>query len=209
MENDGERLKRAVEDYADANGVSISQIADMMGLNRVTVYNHFRSKTIRRKTKLQYTKAIGIDWNTGPAEKIDQDPDGKVIPFIDAEVFATISPAMQDVVALRPETFVNIPMFSKGEFAVQVTGHSMKGCLNHGDWIVIRRITNKNFIVFGECYLVVTKSDNLKTVKFLNEHEDESKLWLSAYNSEQFRSQPIDKSEILEIYKVEGSLRRF
>lgn len=132
----------------------------------------------------------------------------KKIPFYDVEVFATISPAMSDVVALKPSAFINIPMFSQGEYALQVTGHSMKGLINHGDWIVVKRITNRNSIIYGEPYLVVTKSDNLKTVKFVKPSEDDDdSLCLIPYNIEQFDPQDIKKEEILEMYRVIGLFR--
>lgn len=206
---DGEILKRELKRL----NLGATEVAKALDISRNTVYAHQKSKSITVSIKEQYAKLFGVDWasyrpkgvhiiNEGMAEY------GRSIPAFDTEVFATISPAMSDVVALKPETFINIPMFSRGEYAVQVTGNSMKGAINHGDWIVIRRIRNKDFIVYGEAYLLVTKSDHIKTVKYLNEHEDKSLLWLSPHNSEQFTSQEIDKQEILELYKVEGVLRR-
>lgn len=44
-------------------------------------------------------------------KQIHPDPNGKEIPYYETEVFATISPAMGDVVALKPDTFIRIPMF--------------------------------------------------------------------------------------------------
>ena len=132
---------------------------------------------------------------------------GRKIPFFNTEVFATISPAMADVVALKPDTFIRIPIFAQGEFALQVTGNSMKGIINHGDWIVVKRITNKEAIIYGEVFLIVTKSDNLKTVKYIKEHENSDYLWLIPYNIEQFQPQTIRKEEILELYIVSGLFR--
>ena len=133
---------------------------------------------------------------------------GKKIPFYDVDVYATISPAMSDMVTLRPSTFINIPMFSQGEYAVQVTGHSMKGYINHGDWIVVKRIINRDAIIYGEPYLVVTKTDNLKTVKFVKpSQEDPDSLCLIPYNIEQFEEQDLPKDEILELYRVVGLFR--
>jgi len=139
---------------------------------------------------------------------IHEDPNGKAIPFYDLEVYATISPAMSDVVALKPAAFINIPMFSQGEYALQVTGHSMKGLINHGDWIVVKRITNRDAVIFGEPYLIVTKSDNLKTVKFLKASQDDpGNFCLVPYNIEQFEEQDIKKEEVLELYRVVGLFR--
>lgn len=53
-----------------------------------------------------YNKEISI---------INGDPNGKDIPAFQGHAFATISPAMGDVVTLRPDTFIRIPMFSQGQ----------------------------------------------------------------------------------------------
>jgi SOS-response transcriptional repressor LexA len=138
---------------------------------------------------------------------IPHDPMGKSIPFYDTDVYATIIPSMSDVVAMKPSAFINIPMFSQGEYAVPVTGHSMKGYINHGDWVVIKKITNHESIMYGEAHLIVTKSDNLKTVKFLKPSKNPEKLTLVPYNIEQFEPHEIRKDDVIEIYRVIGSFR--
>lgn len=136
--------------------------------------------------------------------QIHPDPNGRDIPYFETEVFATISPAMGDVVALKPDAFIKIPMFSQGQFALSVTGNSMKGFINHGDWVVIRQITDREEIIYGEPHLIVTKADNIKTVKFLKEGDTTDKFWLVPYNVEQFEPQQIKKSSVLELYRVIG-----
>jgi hypothetical protein len=138
---------------------------------------------------------------------IPHDPNGKSIPFYDTDVYATIIPSMSDVVAMKPSAFINIPMFNQGEYAVPVTGHSMKGYINHGDWVVIKKITNHESIMYGEAHLIVTKSDNLKTVKFLKPSKNPEKLTLVPYNIEQFEPHEIRKDDVIEIYRVIGSFR--
>ncbi|MBK7219789.1 MAG: S24 family peptidase [Saprospiraceae bacterium] len=109
---------------------------------------------------------------------------------------------MSDLITLRKSTFINIPMFSQGEYAIQVSGHSMNGFINHGDWIVVKRITNRDAIIYGEPYLVVTKTDNLKTVKFVKPSQtDPESLTLIPYNTDQFEEQDMPKDEILELYR--------
>lgn len=138
---------------------------------------------------------------------INSDPKGKKIPYFEGQAFATISPSMADVVALRPDTFIHIPMFSQGEFALQITGHSMRPYISHGDFVVVKRIMNREAIIYDEPYMIVTKEDNLKTVKFVKEHKDKKRLWLVPYNIEQFNEQSIMKEDILEMYRVVGLFR--
>lgn len=116
---------------------------------------------------------------------------------------------MSDMVTMKPTAFVSIPLFNQGEAAVQVTGNSMKGVINHGDWIVVKKINNVRELIYGEAYLIVTREDNLKTVKYLCEDEEspEEYFYLSPYNIEQFRGQRIRKDDIIEIHKVVGLFR--
>lgn len=140
-------------------------------------------------------------------KSINKSEEKKSVPFYDTEVFATISPAMSDVVTMKPSTFVQIPIFSQGEMAFQATGHSMKGYINHGDWIICKRIIETRDIIYGEAYFIVTKTDKIKTVKFLKKGNSEDTFLLLPYNVAQFEPQEIYKDSILEIYKVIGLFR--
>lgn len=131
----------------------------------------------------------------------------KKVPYIGQEISATASMAMSDAMPINTDTYVRLPMFTRAEYILPVRGHSMKGYIDHGDFIAVRRITNIELIIYGEPYVIITRETNMRTVKFVNMHEDESKLWLSPYNTEQFNSQPILKTDILEMYVVLGKLK--
>lgn len=150
---------------------------------------------------------IGEKYLIRPISEIRPDPNGKQIPVLDLDIYATITPSLSDVVALKPAAFISIPMFSQGEYAIQVTGHSMKGYINHGDWIIIKRITNRASLIYGEPHLVVTKADNIKTVKFIKQADTEENLTLVPYNIEQFDPQDISKDDVQEIWRVIGLFR--
>jgi phage repressor protein C with HTH and peptisase S24 domain len=143
-----------------------------------------------------------------PLPVLERDENGRDVPFYDFDVYATISPVLTDYISMTPAVLTKIPMFASADGAVQVKGHSMKGYINHGDWIVIKRITNRDMIIYGEPYLVVTKSDHHKTVKFIKQcYDDDDMLSLVPYNIEQFDPQNIPKDEILEMYAVIGLFR--
>jgi SOS-response transcriptional repressor LexA len=201
-------------------GVSVSEMARRLDLSRAAINNYSNTETFQDDVLDRILQALGLDkeyFLNYKIKKIDntkkeiktipEDPNGKKIPFA-GDVYATISEAMADVVAYGPQTFVNIPIFSQGEFALQASGHSMKGYINQGDWIVVKRINNRNALIYGECYVVVTKGDNLKTVKFVKQHKDDDKLLLVPYNTEQFEAQSIAKEDVIEIYSVVGLFRK-
>lgn len=188
-----------------------TDLAEAVGVTIKTIRNWEKGVTTPKYDQvIAMNKVFGEDLsNPKPLQYLEEPQENyKTIPVSNQSVYATISPAMSDMTTLQPDTFIRIPMFSRGEFAVQVTGHSMKGYINNGDWAVIRKMNDPNRIIYGECYLIVTRANNLHTVKFLNEHEDTDLLWLSAYNSEQFNSQSIEKTDILELYQVIGRFSR-
>jgi len=132
----------------------------------------------------------------------------KQVPLVKTEITATASSAMADVVTVKPDTFVNMPLLSRAEFVCVAQGNSMKGYINNGDYVAVRRIWNPDRIIYGECYVIITKESMQRTIKFVNENKDNKKLlWLSPYNVEQFQSQSIEKEDILEMYQVVGVVR--
>lgn len=155
-----------IEEMRRMRRITMEALADTIGISRRTYLNWLESGIIPDKHYKKAAEAVGIaytdlmvnehkaPYNSLPT--IPADPNGKEIPFFDVEVFATISPAMGDVVALRPDTFIRIPMFSQGQFAVQVTGHSMKPYISHADWVVIRKITDRSEIIYGEPFCCAT-----------------------------------------------------
>lgn len=195
-----------IKEYRIKRGWTQTKLAERLGVTKSMISqvgNGVLPVPLLWESKLKLSDDL---YNKELPEIKESEPSRK-IP-VAGDVYATISEAMQDVVAYGPQTFVNIPIFSQGEFALQASGHSMKGYINQGDWIVVKRITNRDAIIYGECYVVVTKGDNLKTVKFIKEHKDLKKLWLVPYNIEQFEPQSLLKDDIIEIYSVVGLFRK-
>lgn len=219
-----------IEELARLKGLNRKDLADITGVSYRTLTNAIANDTDLGIENLKKVITAFPEWDKDyilfgneshisrvedqrseyrQLRTINEDPEGKDIPFVDGEFFATISPAMEDVITLKRDTFVRIPMFSRGEFAIQVTGNSMKGYINHGDWIIIRKLERLDKIIYGEVYVVVSKYDNHRTIKFIKEDQDDySLLWLVPYNIEQFEPQSIEKEDVLEIYLVIGSFKK-
>ena len=141
---------------------------------------------------------------------IEEAPNGSPATYIGQEISATAEMAMSDAMPLEKGVQVLLPMFSRAEYVLPVHGNSMKGYINSGDFIAVRRITNIDNIIYGEPYVVITRETNMRTVKFVNQNkEDKTSLWLSPYNTEQFDSQSIKKTDIISMYVVLGKIRNF
>jgi len=139
--------------------------------------------------------------------EIKEDTNGRPIPKLDVDVYASIIPSLSDAVTLKPSAFINIPVFSQGELAVGVSGHSMKGLINHGDWVVIKKLTHMSGLVPGEAHLIVTKADNIKTIKFIKKSDKAKHIKLVPYNTEQFDPYDVALDDILEIWRIIGLFR--
>ena len=194
-------LKRPKKEIAEALGVHPSAITQV--LNKKMVMPDRWKNILATKYKVDISA-----YEVKKLTVIEKTDTGKPIAiYEDLDVYGNANPVLTDHITMKPSAFVTIPMFSSGEAAVQVKGHSMKGYINHGDWIVIKRINNKDAIIYGEPYLVVTKSDNLKTVKFVKKGTQKNTLLLCPYNVEQFDDQEIEKEEVHEMYSVVGLFR--
>ena len=105
-----------------------------------------------------------------------------------------------------PATNIVIRGFEKASLWCNVTGHSMEPKINHGDIIALRQCT-LNDIQYGEIYAVVL--DTIRTIKILRRSPDPSKLRFIPINTEDYDEQEFDKSRIMNVFEVIGSISKF
>lgn len=185
---------------------NLSQMAAVINQDRYYLSNAKRGTVTM---SLEDLESIREHFSVKPLDVLmEQAPEyGKKVPFYETDAFATISPSMQGAIPLNEHTYKYIPFFGDSNLVVMVTGQSMKRYINHGDWVGLKRIFDVDRIIPGECYYIITKANNLKTVKFVKKHDDPEYYWLVPYNIEQFNPFAIEKSDILEMYKVNAIIR--
>ena len=105
-----------------------------------------------------------------------------------------------------PATNIVIRGFEKASLWCNVTGHSMEPKINHGDIIALRQCT-LNDIQYGEIYAVVL--DTIRTIKILRRSPDPGKLRFIPINTEDYDEQEFDKSRIVNVFEVIGSISKF
>lgn len=131
----------------------------------------------------------------------------KNIPYYNTEVFATPSPAMEDIQAMQPEFYIPIPYFRDCDFAVRVSGDSMYPKFRHGDIIVCKEIKERDFILAGEVYFIVTKTSGYRCLKYLHYNpENTNTMMMVSHNEKAGPPQPIEKDDILHLYLVRGKI---
>lgn len=126
-------------------------------------------------------------------------------PYYDVDFIGGFDEVFNSQVNI-PATNIVIRGFEKASLWCNVTGHSMEPKINHGDIIALRQCT-LNDIQYGEIYAVVL--DTIHTIKILRRSPDPSKLRFIPINTEDYDEQEFDKSRIMNVFEVIGSISKF
>ena len=126
-------------------------------------------------------------------------------PYYDVDFIGGFDEVFNSQVNI-PATNIVIRGFEKASLWCNVTGHSMEPKINHGDIIALRQCT-LNDIQYGEIYAVVL--DTIRTIKILRRSPDPSKLRFIPINTEDYDEQEFDKSRIMSVFEVIGSISKF
>lgn len=126
-------------------------------------------------------------------------------PYYDVDFIGGFDKVFNSQVNI-PATNIVIRGFEKASLWCNVTGHSMEPKINHGDIIALRQCT-LNDIQYGEIYAVVL--DTIRTIKILRRSPDPGKLRFIPINTEDYDEQEFDKSRIVNVFEVIGSISKF
>ena len=126
-------------------------------------------------------------------------------PYYDVDFIGGFDEVFNSQVNI-PATNIVIRGFEKASLWCNVTGHSMEPKINHGDIIALRQCT-LNDIQYAEIYAVVL--DTIRTIKILRRSPDPSKLRFIPINTEDYDEQEFDKSRIMNVFEVIGSISKF
>lgn len=126
-------------------------------------------------------------------------------PYYDVDFIGGFDEVFNSQVNI-PATNIVIRGFEKASLWCNVTDHSMEPKINHGDIIALRQCT-LNDIQYGEIYAVVL--DTIRTIKILRRSPDPSKLRFIPINTEDYDEQEFDKSRIMNVFEVIGSISKF
>lgn len=103
---------------------------------------------------------------------------------------------------------MTIPGSQKADFCCRAYGNSMTPNILSGDIVAMKKINDwQSFIPLNEVYGIVT-SNGMRAIKVLRRGSDDEHLTLHSFN-EEYDDQEIEKSAIINIYKVVASARIF
>ena len=126
-------------------------------------------------------------------------------PYYDVDFIGGFDEVFNSQVNM-PATNIVIRGFEKASLWCNVTGHSMEPKINHGDIIALHQCT-LNDIQYGEIYAVVL--DTIRTIKILRRSPNPDKLRFIPINTNDYDEQEFDKSRIINVFEVIGSISKF
>lgn len=147
---------------------------------------------------------ISNDTTTSSMPTTSMNP-GIGTPYYDVDFISGFDEVFNSQVNI-PATNIVIRGFEKASLWCNVTGHSMEPKINHGDIIALHQCT-LNDIQYGEIYAVVL--DTIRTIKILRRSPNPDKLRFIPINTNDYDEQEFDKSRIINVFEVIGSISKF
>lgn len=147
---------------------------------------------------------ISNDTTTSSMPTTSMNP-GIGTPYYDVDFIGGFDEVFNSQVNI-PATNIVIRGFEKASLWCNVTGHSMEPKINHGDIIALHQCT-LNDIQYGEIYAVVL--DTIRTIKILRRSPNPDKLRFIPINTNDYDEQEFDKSHIINVFEVIGSISKF
>lgn len=209
-----------IKQYLDIKGISVSAFERSVGMSNASFGKSLKKGgaigTDKLENILSVYPDISVEWlfsgkgsmlkdkKGNPEPTITTNPqDG--VPYYDVDFIGGFSEIFNCQTAI-PHNYIKIQGFERADCWCNVSGHSMEPKINHGDIIALRNC-NVEDILYGEIYAVVTNS--VRTIKILRKSKKPNMLRFIPINTEEFDEQEYPISDILHIFKVIGSIRKF
>lgn len=97
---------------------------------------------------------------------------------------------------LQPDNYVSVPYFTDVDLYNGSADDSVCSKSCHGDIIIYKQVNTTVFFAFYEPYAIVTKTNNQRSIKYIDLHpSDGTKL---SYDLSRYPARPIDREEIFE-----------
>lgn len=199
----------AVSSYIRSIGRNVLSVSSEMGYGRDSFYRHVRGEsktdTSREKFKDRFMEVVGaslddiLNENATPVRNLSE---SHSIPIYDIEIDAGNINRLIDannnipvVGHLNIESSEN----SSGLLGVRAKGDSMATFINGGDTMLIRKLTNWDFIPRGNAYVIIGKE--VSVVKYIRNGPTPDE-WLLRSHNEYYEDFIVSKKDILHLFIV-------
>lgn len=100
---------------------------------------------------------------------------------------------------------INFSPYNKCDAWCNARGNSMHPTISSGDIIALKRIEDAHLLISGEIYAIVTVNE-LRTIKRI---KDNGKTLTLIPDNKEYPEQTIDKSDVIKVFQVMGSMKMF
>jgi phage repressor protein C with HTH and peptisase S24 domain len=214
------KISEKIRGLMKANKLNDSQLAELSGFSR-TYINGVRNGAKEAPLELLMTlkKSFGVSiddmvFDDAPYKSVEsnivEEPtpkyEHKGLPYY-GDIVATggTSKLFTDS-AEYPTSYILAPGFEDCDGALSITGESMSPKIRHGDIVLCKREEKPYLFLFGEIYLVITRS--YRTIKYVRRSDLADHIKLCSENPDH---DPIEIAliEVLHLYRIRGTLSRF
>ena len=211
-------IKQRVSEYCNYKNIAISKFESLAGISN-GYFNNIKKRP--SDDKIENIHRSFPDLNTiwlltGEGEMLKKDisisknpVSGSGIPFYDINVTASITENFNDIPE-EPQYRIDVPFLNDCTAAFPVFGESMMPVYNPGDTVIVKEIKNRDAMLWGETYLVITNAncDNLRTIKRVFISADRRNYILRAINPEYTGDTFIATEDVIRMFLVKGKISR-
>ncbi|PST81883.1 DNA-binding protein [Pedobacter yulinensis] len=195
------------KDFADSINIKSGSLSDILR-KRVGVSSAIKDRLalIHHVSKLWLETGEGPVFNEQPTRPVTEK---EGIPYYDIDIEELASENLQ-MMEREPIYYVNYKPFNDCSAYLPVFGNSMHPAYSAGDIIAVKEIWNRDVLVWGEAYLIITnkKANDLRCIRFLQEHPDPAKVILRSCNAAHGQDVTIDRDSIAALYIIKGKITR-
>lgn len=211
-------LKQRVSEYCNYRNIAVSKFESLAGISN-GYFNNIKKRPSDEKIENIHRAFpdLNTSWlMTGEGEMLKNEigilknpVSGSGIPFYDINVTASITENFNDIPE-EPQYRIDVPFLNDCTAAFPVFGESMMPVYNPGDTVIVKEIKNRDAILWGETYLVITNAncDNLRTIKRVFISADRRNYILRAINPEYAGDTFIATEDVVRIFLVKGKISR-
>jgi phage repressor protein C with HTH and peptisase S24 domain len=208
-----------IKQYLDIKGISVSAFERSIGMSNASFGKSLKKGgaigTDKLENILSVYPDISVEWLfSGKGSMLKDGKDNSEptittnpqegVPYYDVDFIGGFCEVYN--CQTIPQNYIKIQGFERADCWCNVSGHSMEPKINNGDIIALRSCYVED-IQYGEIYAVVT--DSIRTIKILRKSRKPNMLRFIPINTEEFDEQEYPISDILHIFKVIGSIRKF
>lgn len=198
-----QEVKKRISELKYKLGITQADIAKQLGIKSTYLSDVINgrapfSKQLESKIRLLLEQSSGTQV-LGKLETGDLVTDGT--PVYGIEICGA---ANEDFTKEAVIGHVNLPGINPASIIITASGDHMKPLINHQDKIVIREIQNKETLIYGQVYLIVTAEHKL--IRYIRKHPTHPDRLLLTSENKRLDNIEIHRNEILRLFLVENVL---